>query len=210
MKRCVIVCASPDLRAQLVKSVISDGDYIIAADGGMKVLAELGIAPDLFVGDFDSYSGEVPETTEVIRLNVRKDDTDSMHCASVASEMDFSEIVFLGAVGGRLDHTFANFSTLAYLSQKGIRASIISEREEVRVLSEGEYLFENLGGCDFSVFPFACGSVTVSYFGEVEYPAENLTVKAEESIGVSNVFRSNSVKIKIISGRALVFNSFKK
>lgn len=207
---CVLVCASPELGAELVKSVVSDDDYVIAADGGMNVLNEAEIIPDLFVGDFDSFSGSVPEGTEVLKLNVRKDDTDSMRCASLIAERGFERVVILGATGGRGDHTFANYFVLEFLASKGIDAVIRTEAEEIRILDEGEHSFNNLNGRTFSVFPFSCESVRVTYTGDTEYPAEGLVLHNLSTVGTSNVFRGDNAVIKIESGRAIVFNSLKK
>lgn len=207
LKRCVIVCASPDADADFIKSAINVEDYIIAADGGMLPLGKAGIIPDLFVGDFDSFEGSISEDIEVIKLNTRKDDTDSMHCAEVAVKRGFKEICLLGASGGSLPHTFSNFSVLSYLCDKGIKAYMSDPEGDVRIFSAGTYKFSNLNGCGFSVFPFGCRSAEVSYIGDVEYPAEKLTLYENSSLGKSNVFRSDYVEITVHNGKVIIFNS---
>ena len=205
IKRCVIVCASPDAEAEYIKSLIGPDDYLIAADGGMSILNRAGIIPDLFVGDFDSFSGIVPEGTEVIRLNVRKDYTDSMRCASIAVERGFKELMLLGAAGGAASHTFSNYSVLSFLADNNVNAVMRDKNERVRVLSAGEYRFNNLNGCEFSLFPFGCDEAVVSYKGAVEYPAENLAIRENSSIGKSNVFRSDDIRLVISKGKAIIY-----
>lgn len=205
LKRCVIVCASPDADASYIKSFIKPDDYIIAADGGMRLLGAAGIVPDLFVGDFDSFSGIVPYGVEVIKLNTHKDDTDSMHCAAVALERGFKSVVFLGAAGGSLSHTYSNYSVLSFLGDHGVTAVLSDKNEDVRVLGDGTYSFDSLKDCEFSVFPFGCKSATVSYLGEAEYPADNLILYENSSLGKSNVFRSNDFRIKVENGKIIVF-----
>ncbi len=205
LKRCVIVCASPDADADFIKNKILPDDYVIAADGGIKKLNELKIAPDLFVGDFDSYSGNLPEYTEVIKLNTHKDDTDSMHCASVAVKRGFNSVMLLGASGGSMSHTYSNYSVLSFLADNNITASMADNIETVTVLNEGCYSFDNLKGREFSVFPFGCECVTVSYVGDVEYPAADLAIFENSSLGKSNVFNSDKVEIVIKNGKAIVF-----
>lgn len=207
LRRCVIVCASPELSADFIKDKITDSDYIIAADGGMKPLNTLGIVPELFVGDFDSFKGEVPEKTEIIKLNTRKDDTDSMHCAEVALERGFKNIVLLGASGGSASHTFSNYSVLSFLADNGVSALMSDKTGCVKVLREGLHSFRNRKNCEFSLFPFGCRGVTVSYVGDVEYPADELLISENSSLGKSNVFKSDDVNIVVKKGKAIVFYS---
>lgn len=202
--RAVILCGSPEVDRGFIKNYLNDGDFIICADSGYNIALSLGIKPDLFVGDFDSYLGDVDTGTEVIKLNTHKDDTDSMHCAEFCVKKGFKEVVLLNASGGRLDHTIANLSVLKYLAENGVKAKIETARETVQFLPSGEYTYSNLNGKTFSVIPFGCDKAVVSYEGDVEYPADNLTLDSSLVIGVSNIFRSDNVKVKILSG-AVVF-----
>ncbi len=54
-----------------------------------------------------------------------------------------------------------------------------------------------------SVFPFGCGEITLSYSGEVEYPASRLKLCSSKAVGISNIFKSDSVRVLIESGKAL-------
>ncbi|MCH5303599.1 MAG: thiamine diphosphokinase [Ruminococcus sp.] len=202
--RCIIICGSPDFDANFIKSFVNpETDFIICADSGYLTAKRSDIIPHLFVGDFDSFSGEIPDDIEVIKLKVHKDDTDSMHCAEIAAQRNFREVVLLGATGARLDHTLANLSVLEYLSDNKINAYIENEKETVKLLSIGEYIFNNQNEKTFSVFPFGCDKITISYDGEVEYPANNLTVKSSVAVGISNIFRCDSVKVRLSKGKAL-------
>ena len=69
---CTVVGALPE-----PELVIPQGSFVIAADEGYALLASRGVVPDLTVGDFDSL-GFVPQTTEIVRHPVRKDDTDML------------------------------------------------------------------------------------------------------------------------------------
>ena len=72
MAKFVIFCAGGF--EKLVESV-RDGDFLMAADGGLVHLQRLGLSPDGILGDFDSL-GYVPENAKV--FPVEKDDTDAM------------------------------------------------------------------------------------------------------------------------------------
>lgn len=203
--RCVIICGSPEFDTEYIKNFVNtETDYIICADSGYSTALAAGIKPDLFIGDFDSYVGTVENGVEVIKLNTHKDDTDSMHCAEVALKKGIKKISLLAATGARLDHTLANICVLEYLSDKGVEASIENRNETVKFLPEGEYIYNGYNNKTFSVIPFGCESAVVTYEGEVEYPAKSLELKSSIAVGISNIFRGDSVKIKVLSGNALV------
>ena len=203
--RCVIICGSPERDTDFIKSFVKpETDYIICADSGYETALKAGITPDLFVGDFDSYSGVIADNTEIIKLNTIKDDTDTMHCAEVALNKGFKNVVLLSATGGRFDHTIANMCVLKYLCKNGVSASVESVSESIIFSDGGERRFKNLCGKTFSVIPFGCESAVVSYIGDVEYTAEELELKSDDVLGVSNVFKNNDVNIKISGGEALI------
>ena len=58
---------------------------MIAVDGGYRYLSELGMIPDLVVGDFDSL-GCVPEGVGVIKHAVQKNDRDMVLAVKLAFE----------------------------------------------------------------------------------------------------------------------------
>ena len=122
MGTCVIFCAAEfDALARPLK----EGDYLLAADGGLAHLQKLGLKPDGIIGDFDSL-GYFPEGAEV--FPVEKDDTDAMLAARKGLELGFRDFLFYGSLDGpRLDHTVANFQTLQYLADRGAAAYLIGE-----------------------------------------------------------------------------------
>lgn len=203
--RCVIICGAPGVSPNFIRGQLLKDDYIICADGGYAYAIAAGIAPDLIVGDFDSYRGRLDEGAEIISLQTHKDDTDSMHCAEVALQRGFKEIALLGAVGGRLDHTLGNICLLKYISERGGAGEIIDERGVLSFKAPGEYPYNNLNNRTFSVLPYGCNSVRVSYRGKVEYPARNLIISSSVTRGISNIFREDRVSIVIEEGNALVF-----
>ena len=100
--RCVIIAGSPDADIGFIKTAVSGGDYVICADKGYKYAHAAGITPDLIVGDFDSYIGELPPDVDTVRLNVRKDYSDTYVCARYAVEQGFIEV--LRIVGLEIGH----------------------------------------------------------------------------------------------------------
>ncbi len=199
---CVIIAGSPETNSEFIKSTINENDYVICADKGYLYAKNAGITPDVVVGDFDSFNSTITDNCEIITLNPIKDDTDTFHSIDIAIERGYTDFTILGALGGRLDHSFANISALEYISQKGAKGILLSEKERVEFLSKGEYSY-NYKEKTFSLFPFGCSEVCVSYEG-VFYPLEKYKIKSGLSLGISNVFTSDESQITIYDGNAIL------
>lgn len=202
--RCVIISASPEIDSDYLKTYVKPDDYVICADGGADKLIPIGITPDLIIGDFDSSSSYgYFKDSEVVTLQVQKDDTDTMHCAAEAVKRGFKNILFFGVTGGRLDHTLANLSVLLYLKNNGAEGKIIDIFNEVSLLNQGSNIIKNVKNKTISVMPFACFTATLSYKG-MFYPLENKSVNVDFPYTISNVAVENEVEIFLHSGTALL------
>lgn len=206
--RCVIIAGSPDTNSDFLSSVIGSDDYVICADRGCKFAKQAGITPNLVVGDFDSEPKVLFPNCETVRLIPEKDDTDTMHSVEVALNKGFEEIVILGALGGRFDHSFANVAVLAYIYEHGRRGVLLSENEKIEFLPVGHYEYKDMKGKTFSLFPFGCPSVCVSYSG-TKYPLDKYDVSSSVTLGVSNVFISDMATIDIYDGNAILIINLK-
>lgn len=80
-------------------------------------------------------------------------------------------------MGGRFDHSFANVAVLSYIHEHGSKGVLLSEKEKIEFLPVGHYEYKNFKGKTFSLFPFGCPSVCVSYSG-TKYPLENTVFRA--------------------------------
>lgn len=207
--RCVIISGSPVTNPNFIKQAVKTDDYVICADRGYEFASLVGIEPNLIVGDFDSYKEIISSSCEIVKLNPHKDDTDTIHSIDLAFKKGFSDFLLLGALGGRLDHTFANITALLYIADKGGRGVLLSENERVELLNKGEYSFKGYCGKTFSLFPFGCESVCVSYKG-AEYPLDRYRLKSSVPLGISNVFISEKPEIKIYDGNAILIINLKE
>ena len=181
MKRCFIFAAGTfyGLRRK-------PEDLVIAADAGYRTCRELGIVPDLLLGDFDSM--EQPEDfANIHRSPVEKDDTDTMLAVKTGLEQGCGEFYLYGGTGGRrLDHTLANLQTLLYLRRRGARGYLydndfvwtVIENETIRVDKTVEWGL-------LSVFCLGDRARGVTETG-VQYPLQGAELTAEFPLGVSN------------------------
>ncbi len=202
-KRCVIVSGSPETKPEFLAKTIKSDDYVICADKGYYYANLAKIVPNMIIGDFDSYEDKLPSNCEIIKLVPEKDDTDTEHCAKVAVERGFEEVIILGSLGGRIDHTFSNISILFYFKKYGVNACLLSQNEQVIPLETGEHSFSQKKGLTFSLFPFGCRQIEVSISG-AKYLLSNGKIRFDTSLGVSNIFTSDISEIKIHSGNAVM------
>ena len=206
--RCVIISGSPDTNVEEIKSLCTSDDFIVCADSGYSFAKKAGLTPNLIIGDFDSLKEELPQNTEVVKLNTHKDDTDTEHCVMECIRRGYKDFLLLGSIGGRTDHTFANIATLAFLSEYHYNGIARNNGEEIRILKEGSYEMNNKKGLIFSVFPYGCESVNVTYKG-AEYMLNNKTLTYNVSRGISNVFVDDEAEITINRGRAILLTYYK-
>lgn len=199
MNRCFIFGALP---VGSLTEVPGDGDYIIAADKGYDVALSLGLTPDLVVGDFDSR-GSAPDAENVVRLQVRKDDTDVGHAVGMGFERGCTDFVVYGAVGGLLDHTFANVVIAHEIAEKGGRSLFIGNDYSFTVIRNEELSFPVRDGGRISVFALGKTAQSVRIEG-LSYGAENLTIPCTSHIGVSNSFIGKPARIVVSDGTLLV------
>ncbi len=198
MKKCVIFCAA-ECRGLL--EPIRDGDFVIAADGGLRHTEAFDITPNEILGDFDSL-GYIPEDSRV--FPVEKDDTDAMLAVRRGLQLGFREFWLYGSLDGpRLDHTIANFQTLQFLCDRGACGWLIGNEYIVTVVKNGMLRFP--AGCSGTVSVFCLGpdAEGVTLRG-LYYPLENGTLTAGFPLGVSNHFTGTEAEISVENGSLLV------
>ena len=112
-------------------------DLCIAADGGYRNAQALGIHIHILLGDFDSL-GEptgIPKETELLRVPAEKNETDTQLAVAVALDRGADEIIIIGGLDGRLDHTLSNLAILEDMSHRQIHALITNGQNRVRYLN---------------------------------------------------------------------------
>ncbi|MBQ1838140.1 MAG: thiamine diphosphokinase [Ruminococcus sp.] len=194
-----IIAGAPSPDIDFIRRTVEPDAFVLCADRGYAYALQAGVKPDMVIGDFDSSPVAPPDSGNVIRLPREKDYTDTVHCIDKAAQLGYDTIVLLAATGGRLDHTLGNLCVLSYLNRRGAKGVILSRRETVWVLGEGVHRFDGRRGETFSVLPFGCESVTLSYEG-AQYPLTRGVLSCDEPVGVSNVFVSDRAAVTVHRG----------
>ena len=140
--RTIIVASGQPNKGDTWRKWVRAGDRIIGADGGAARALAWGLAPDLVIGDLDSLSARQRKALEArgcpFLVHPRaKDDTDLELALTYAAEQGAQEIVILGALGGRLDHTLANLLLLALPQLAGRSVRLVDGLEEALLLRSG-------------------------------------------------------------------------
>lgn len=182
---------------------IKDGDMVICADRGYNYAVKLGITPDIIVGDFDSYSGELPDNVEIHRSIPEKDDTDTMLALKLAIERGADMVRIYGAFGGRIDHTLANIQTLKYAADHNCKAELWDCGNIVMLQESGRCSYPRREGWYFSLFSYS-ERLYVNELSGVKYPLENAEITSSFPLGVSNEITSEAAVLDIKNGTALV------
>ena len=201
MKRCFIFSAGTFFG---MREYPAKGDYVIAADAGYRVCQQIGIMPDVVLGDFDSM--EAPEDVgQICRLPVEKDDTDTLAAVRLGLQRGCREFFLYGATGGkRLDHTLANLQTLLFLRRQGARGWMydndfiwtVIENESISIEKTVEWGL-------FSAFCMGDRAEGIDEIG-VQYPLNNAALTPDFPIGVSNHILENQAMVTVRNGALAV------
>ena len=198
MKKCVIFCAG-DFE-ELLRPIGAD-ELVIAADGGYRHTQEIGLRPDIILGDFDSL-GEVPAGAEV--FPVEKDDTDSMLAIKRGLAEGCDRFWLYGAMDGKwVDHTVANFQALSYLADRGARGWLIGKRQIATVIKNDTIVFPPSCIQRLSIFCMGPDAKGVTIRG-AKYELENATLSAGFPLGVGNQFVQKKTTVSVEDGKLLL------
>lgn len=178
-------------------------DYIIAADGGARSCLNLGIKPDLIIGDMDSIDSDTESTlagVERVLFPREKDKTDTECTIDEALKRNYSQVTILGGVGSRIDHTIGNIALAARYAGKV-------------ALATNDGLLIGLGSSHKCTLSGPLGSiVSIVVWGErariqtrgLKYPIDNANLETGAG-GISNEISEDSSTIYVITGTVLLF-----
>ena len=136
-----VVLAGGDLPDVRVVQSVAAAARIVAADSGVAIARQNGLAVDMVVCDLDSISDEDRSWIEDAGVEVRafsadKDETDLELALDTACDDAGVERVFvLGAEGGRVDHQLAIVSVCC--RPRRCRVIVLGDRSTIHILHGG-------------------------------------------------------------------------
>lgn len=210
--RTIIVAGGQIQSSMDVLGWVQDEDFVLGADGGAAQALAMGLWPHVVIGDMDSLPDKAREKLKdrgchfVIHPRA-KDETDMELALTYAIGQGTDEIVILGALGGRLDHTLANVFLLSLPKLDGTSVRIVDGTQDARLLRSGEAAcIEGQPGDLISLLPLGGRARGVSTEG-LAWALEDATLDLGFTRGVSNVMASPVARIKIDKGLLLIVHS---
>lgn len=187
-----------------VPEILQD-DYLIAADGGAHHCLELGLAPQIVIGDMDSLSEQDIQRlksagSQFVIYPSRKDNTDLELAISYAQRQGSNEIWIYAALGYRWDQTLANLLILAAQKFSGLCIKLIDGNQEIQLIRAGRQLKLNgVPGDTVSLIPISGDCLGITTQG-LEYPLQDGNLAFGYTRGVSNKMTSEKATISLQKG----------
>ena len=185
-----------------------DVALVIAADGGARHAAPLGLPLHQVVGDFDSLSAEDTDELEaagviIARFPTNKDATDTELALLAALAAGATEITLLCSWGGRSDHAIGTLALLAHPRCGAATVVILDEQTRTQLVRSGaELTLRGAVGRIISITPWG-GDATVSATG-VRWTLDSADLIAGSTRGISNVATATESIITVHDGAVLV------
>ena len=191
--------------------IINQSDFIICIDGGYDIALKYNITPNLLMGDFDSIYAPLPKGIPTEHFPPEKDYTDLELALKKAENLQAENVIIVGGIGGRLDHTFANIQLLSSYSNKFKSLKMLDGKNKCFVLDSTQaqrIIIPAENDSYISVFSLSekCTGIT---FEGVKYSLEDAVLTREVPLGVSNEFKNKEAALSIKDGTLLVIISKK-
>ena len=184
-----------------------DGDLTVAADSGWHNALHLGITPQVLLGDFDSIGlDNVPAAEEVLQVPSEKDRTDTQLAVDLALSRGADDIVIVGGLSGRLDHSLSNLGVLEALGERHVPATVEDGLNRVRFLRDTGVLIARSGYTYLSLLAADRAVKGVSVDG-CKYSLKNARLLRSCGWTVSNEITGNCALVEVRRGGIYVIES---
>jgi|WetSurMetagenome_2_1015567.scaffolds.fasta_scaffold477716_1 thiamine pyrophosphokinase len=201
----IIVGACPLKDSSFLKALPKDV-FKAACDGGYYAFRNLGLEPDILVGDFDTLSeDDVRYPKKIFRLNPMKDDTDVLWTVKYLVQEGYRKICLFGCLGNKISHTIANIQVLSYLCDQGVDGRLYSQDGQtvLLMLKESSLSFRKEAVGKISVFSYEKEASGIDEIN-LKYPLSDATMNSSYPLGVSNEFIGQPATIVVRKGKLLL------
>ena len=182
---------------------------IIAADSGVDLAIELGLAVSVVIGDMDSASPEALDEAErhgarIERHPEDKDATDLELAMDLACANGATRIVVLGGAGGRMSHLLGIAALLAGEKYAHIKLSWLLPTADIHVVNERHPLTLDGATADLvSLIPIGRDAEGIATTG-LKWTLMGDTLSSAATRGISNELVADCADISVTTGTILV------
>ena len=195
------------VRTEAITEHPKPDDLSIAADSGYHTAVALGERIDLLLGDFDSI-GDVPRDSgiEIQQVPAEKDYTDTQLAVEIAIDRGATDIIIIGGLTGRLDHTLSTLAILEELHARKIYGTVTDGQSRARYMKSSSTLIARSPYKYLSII--AADEVVKGVDIEgCKYPLKKATLRRCHQFAVSNEITGNVAFIAVKKGGVYIIES---
>jgi thiamine pyrophosphokinase len=186
---------------------------VVAADGGARQAARLGLRPDVVVGDADSIEPAMLEELQVAGARIRllpraKDASDTELAVTEARAAGVNAVTIIGALGGlRFDHALANVLLATGHRYPELELTLLDGSTRIRCLRatagrQAEMVLNGRAGDLVSLFPVGTARGVTTH--GLHYALSDESLPAGTSRGLSNVRLAATARVRLDEGALLI------
>jgi len=185
-----------------VEEYLDKAQVIVAADSGLLLAEEMGVEPDIILGDMDSIPDrsmlERHPHAEIRVYPTEKDDTDTELALKCLRSKGCTESILIGGGGGRLDHLLGIVS-LFYRPDPPHRW--FTHGEEV-IYIPATLEIHGLKGRVVTFMPVSGEECRMKTEG-LKWPLDALRWKPGD-IGISNIILAEEARVTMLQGKLIM------
>lgn len=202
-ERAVIFANGEAANIKRLGAMLELNDLLIAADGGLHHLMQLGKWPKVLIGDLDSVRLEEIEQARqngvsILQYPEHKNETDLQLAIDYAVQAGCVSIVIAAALGGRLDQTLGNVFLLTQPALENLDVRLDDGHNEVYMIRT-KVEINGQPGDTVSLMPYGEPAMNVKT-ENLRYPLHFETLYSDKTRGISNVMETNHARVSLSKG----------
>ena len=193
-----------------LQKILEPDDLLVAVDGGLRHLKQLGNQPHVLIVDLDSVRAADVANLEkqgarVIRYPPVKDETDLELAIQFVINLDCQSIRIVGALGGRVDHLLGNIFTLLDPNQDDRDVRLDDGTTEIFLIHRQAEVIGEKGDL-VSLIPIQGEARGIKTTG-LRYPLVDETLLPHKSRGISNIMLKDRAIVEVKDGLLLCIHT---
>ena len=141
---------------------------------------------------------------EIIDLPTVKDDTDSIYAIKEAISRGYKEILIVGAIGDRFDHSLVNAYALMLINDLGASGKIVDDYSEMTLIDNSISAEIEPGWRYFSLIAIS-GTASGVTIKNAKYNLNNAKISPKYQYAISNEVEGDEpAKVSVVEGVLLL------